>query len=52
MVITNLDVSDARESESVAAVITAADLIAAGISMDLKARLKTAMARWANYRVR
>ena len=35
-VITNLDVSDARESEGVAAVITAADLIAAGISMDLE----------------
>ena len=35
-VITNLDVSDARESEGVAAVITADDLIAAGISMDLE----------------
>ena len=34
-VITNLDVSDARESEGVAAVITAADLIAAGISVSL-----------------
>ena len=35
-VITNVDVSDARESEGVAAVITADDLIAAGISMDLE----------------
>jgi carbon-monoxide dehydrogenase large subunit len=35
-VITNLDVSDARNSDGVAAVITAADLIAADISMDLE----------------